>query len=88
MCFFLSFLPSQSMLFLRFIILTLHCYLAAFGGGCCFEEVQIIQEQCEAGLQDWERSHFCCCTWYVFIVYCPYILVSALQIFGILLCSY
>ena len=56
------------MLFLIFSILTLHCYLAAFGGGCCFEEVQIIQEQCETGLQDWECSHFCCCTWYVFVV--------------------
>ena len=67
MCFF-SFLLSWSMLFLIFSILTLHCYLAAFGGGCCFEEVQIIQEQCETGLQDWECSHFCCCTWYVFVV--------------------
>ncbi|KAL5658102.1 hypothetical protein ACJX0J_031265, partial [Zea mays] len=34
---------------------------SAFGGGCCFEEVQIIQEQCETGLQDWECSHFSCC---------------------------
>jgi hypothetical protein len=49
-------------------ILTLHCYFAAFGGGCCFEEVQIIQEQCETGLQDWECSHFSCCIRYVFIL--------------------
>jgi hypothetical protein len=37
---------------------------AAFRGGCCFEEVQIIQEQCETGLQDWECSHSRCFCWY------------------------
>jgi hypothetical protein len=66
--FFLVFYYLEACYFSSLVFLTLHCYLAAFGGGCCFEEVQIIQEQCETGLQDWECSHFCCCTWYVFVV--------------------
>jgi len=35
---------------MRFLVFSiLHCIadFAALGGGCCFEEVQIIQEQCE-----------------------------------------
>ena len=66
------------MLFPVFSILTLHrWFFSALGGGCCFEEVQIIQKQCETGLEDWECSHSCCCTWYVFVADFTYLLFSA-----------
>uniref|UniRef100_A0A453KR39 Uncharacterized protein n=1 Tax=Aegilops tauschii subsp. strangulata TaxID=200361 RepID=A0A453KR39_AEGTS len=37
-----------------------------FRGRCCFEEVQIIQEQCETGLENRECSHSRCLCWYAF----------------------
>uniref|UniRef100_A0A8R7QFK2 Uncharacterized protein n=1 Tax=Triticum urartu TaxID=4572 RepID=A0A8R7QFK2_TRIUA len=41
---------------------------SAFRGRCCFEEVQIIQEQCETGLENRECSHSRCLCWSCFVL--------------------